>query len=87
MKAFFCLSDCPYYNKNGKLHEATHEEYKTQYHIVWIVSYRKKILATEVKSYLKIKFQEIRKYYPEWEYIDIEIKNGYFHVLMGIIVY
>ena len=71
MKAFFCLSDCPYYNKNGKLHKAAHEEYKTQYNIVWIASYRKKILAAEVKSYLKIKLQGIKKYYPDWKYIDI----------------
>jgi hypothetical protein len=29
------------------------------------------ILVTGIKSYLKIKLQEIRKYYPDWEYIEI----------------
>ena len=57
-----------------KLYKAAHTVYtvyKTQYHIVWISRYRRKILVTGIKSYLKIKFQEIRKYYPDWEYIEI----------------
>jgi len=58
-----------------KLHKAAHTVYKTQYHIVWIARYRRKILVTGVKSYLKIKLQEIRKYYPDWEYIEIGIKK------------
>ena len=32
------------------------------------------ILVTGVKSYLKIKLQEIRKYYPDWGYIEMSIK-------------
>jgi len=49
-----------------KLYKAAHTVYKTQYHIVWITRYRRKIfLVTGIKSYLKkIKLQEIRKYYP-----------------------
>lgn len=35
------------------------------------------ILVTGVKSYPKIKLQEIRKYNPDWEYIEIGIKNGH----------
>jgi len=54
-----------------KLYKAAHTVYKTQYYIVWITRYRRKILITGVKSYLKIKLQEIRKYYPDWEYIEI----------------
>jgi len=62
-----------------------HSVYKTQYHIVWITRYRRKIkLVTGVKSYLKIKLQEIRKYYPDWEYLEIGIKQDHIHLYMVI---
>lgn len=48
-----------------------HTVHRTQYHIVWITRYRRKILIKRVKDYLKTKLQEIRKYYPDWEYIEI----------------
>jgi len=53
-----------------RLRKSAHTVYKTQYHIVWITRYRRKILVKGVKDYLKIKLLEIRKYYPEWEYLD-----------------
>ena len=41
-------------------------------------------MVTGVKSYLKIKLQEIRKYYPDWEYIEIGIKKDHIHLYMVI---
>lgn len=67
-----------------KLKEAAHTVYKTPYHIVWITLYRRKILVTGVKSYLKIKLQKIREYYPDWEYKEIGIKNDHIHLYMII---
>ena len=67
-----------------KLYKSAHTIYKTQYHIVWITRYRRKILTPGVKSYLKIKLQEIRKYYPDWEYIEIGIKPDHIHLYMVI---
>jgi REP element-mobilizing transposase RayT len=60
-----------------KLYKAARTVYKTQYYIVWITRYRRKILVTGVNSYLKIKLQEIRKYYPDWEYPKIGIKSNH----------
>ena len=57
---------------------------RLKYHIFWITWYRRKILVTGVKSYLKIKLQEIRKYYPDWEYIEIGINNDHVHLFMTI---
>ena len=68
------------YNENMKLFKAAHSIYKTQYHIVWITRYRRKILVAGIKSYLKIKLQEIRRYYPDWEYIGIGIKKDHIHL-------
>jgi putative transposase len=67
-----------------KLYKSVHTVYKTQYHIVWITRYRRKILVPGVKSYLKIKLQEIRKYYPNWGYIKIGIKPDHIHLYMVI---
>ncbi|MCJ7669816.1 MAG: IS200/IS605 family transposase [Dehalococcoidia bacterium] len=67
-----------------KLSKVTHTIYKTQYHIAWITQYRRKILVTGINSYLKIKLQEIRKYYSDWEYIEIGIKKDHVHLYMVI---
>ena len=67
-----------------KLYKSAHTVYKTQYHIVWIIRYRRKILVPGVKSYLEIKLQEIRKFYPNWEYIEIGIKPDHVHLYMVI---
>ena len=42
------------------------------------------ILVTGIKSYRKIKLQEIRKYYPDWQYIEIGIKKNHVHLYMVI---
>ena len=37
-----------------------------------------------MREYLRIKFQEILKYYPDWEYIEIAIKEDHVHLFMVI---
>ena len=66
------------------LKKLAHTVYKTQYHIVWVTRYRRKILVKGVKGYLKIKLQEVRKYHPDWEYISIGIDADYVHLHMVI---
>ena len=51
---------------------------------MWITRYRRKILVKGVRNYLKIKLKEIRKYYPEWEYIEIGINSDHVHPHMII---
>ena len=67
-----------------RLRKSAHTVYKTQYHIVWISRYRRKILVKGVKDYLKIKLLEIRKYCPEWEYLEIGIDFYHVHLYMVI---
>ena len=69
-----------------KLKKSAHTVYKTQYHIVWITRYRRKILVKGVKEYLKIKLLEIRKYYPEWEYLEIGIDLDHVHLYLKAII-
>ncbi|MCL5090429.1 MAG: IS200/IS605 family transposase [Patescibacteria group bacterium] len=57
--------------------------YRCQYHIVWIPKYRYKILTEGVDKYLEIKLDEIRKYYPEIEYVERNIQPDHVHVVVS----
>ncbi len=48
--------------------------------MVWITRFRRKILVKGVKQYLRVKLEEVRKYYPDWEYIEIGIDNDHGHI-------
>ena len=67
-----------------RLKKSAHAVYRTQYHIVWVTRYLRKILVKGVREYLRIKMEEVRKYYPDWEYIRIGIDNDHVHVQMII---
>ena len=67
-----------------KLYKSAHTVYKTQYHIVWITRFRRKILLKGVKEYLKIKLLEIRRHYPDWEYLEIGLDVDHVHLYMLI---
>ena len=73
-----------FFDKIGdiKLYKSAHTVYKTQYHIVWITRFRRKILLKGAKDYLKIKFLEVRRYYPDWEYLEIGIDLDHVHLYM-----
>lgn len=63
-----------------KLIKSAHTIYKTQYHIVFTTKYRRKIFVKGVDSYLRLKLLEIRKYYPDWDYIEIGIDKDHIHL-------
>jgi len=67
-----------------RLIKASHSVYRTQYHIVWVTRFRRKILVPGVKQYLEAKLQEVRKYYPDWEYFTIGIDIDHVHLHMMI---
>ena len=68
-----------------RLRKLAHSVYKTQYHIVWPTKIQaKKILNSGVRAYLRIKLQEVRKYYPDWEYVEIDIGDDHVHIHMII---
>ena len=60
-----------------------HCVYKCEYHIVWIPKYRYKVLTKGVKEYLEIKLDEVRKYYPEIEYIERNVLEDHIHVVVS----
>ena len=60
-----------------------HCVYRCQYHVVWITKYRYKILVEGVKEYVLLKIKEVRKYYPEIEYIEVNIQTDHVHVVVS----
>ena len=67
-----------------KLDRQAHAVYKTQYHIVWVTRFRRKILTRGVEAYLETKLREVTKYYADWEYIAIGIDVNHVHLHMII---
>jgi len=67
-----------------RLIKAAHSVYQTQYHIVWVTRFRRKILVRGVAEYLETKLEEIRKYYPDWKYIAIGVDVDHVHLHMVI---
>jgi len=58
--------------------------YKTQYHVVFVTKYRRKILVKGVCQWLELRFQEIRKYKPDLEFVEIGIDKDHMHLHMVI---
>jgi putative transposase len=67
-----------------KLHKAAHTVYKTQYHIVWVTRYRRKILVRGIAEALRRMLQEVRKFHPDWfiEEIGIEVDHVHLHMVI-----
>ena len=57
--------------------------YRCMYHIVWIPRYRYKVLVEGVDEYLMLKMEEIRKLYPEIEYVERNIRPDHVHVVVS----
>ena len=67
-----------------KLHKQAHTVYKTQYHIVWVTRYRRKILVPGVVEYLKQSLKEVRKFHPDWYIEEIGTDQDHIHLHMII---
>lgn len=66
-----------------ELRKQSHCAYRCEYHVVWITRYRYKVLVEGVSQYLKIKIEEVRKFYPEVEYIKINIQPDHIHLILS----
>ena len=60
-----------------------HCVFRCEYHIVWISRYRYKVLVGGVKKYLENKLDEVRKHYPEIEYIERNIQDDHVHIIVS----
>ena len=67
-----------------RLRRSAHTVYKTQYHVVFVTKYRRKILTRGVSTYLKVVFEEIRKFRPEVELMEVGIDRDHVHMHLVI---
>lgn len=58
--------------------------YHTEYHLVWIPRYRRKILVPDVAKYLNKTLESIRKWYPDLAYLERNIQADHIHLLISI---
>jgi len=67
-----------------KLHKQAHTVYKTQYHIVWVTRYRRKILVKGIEAYFKEALKEVREFFPDWFIEEIGTDEDHVHLCMVI---
>ncbi len=67
-----------------QLRKSAHTVYKTQYHVVLVTKYRRKILTKGVSQYLRVIFQEIGKFRPDVEFVEIGCDKDHVHLHMII---
>lgn len=66
-----------------EIRRQAHSVFRCQYHIVWIPRYRYKVLTKGVAKYLEIKLDEVRKYYPEFEFVERNIQIDHVHLVIS----
>jgi len=66
-----------------EIRKQAHCVYRCTYHMVWIPRYRHKVLVKGVDEYLLKKMDEIRKLYPEIEYVQRNIQPDHIHLVLS----
>ncbi|MEE8190100.1 MAG: IS200/IS605 family transposase [Candidatus Scalindua sediminis] len=61
-----------------------HTVYRTEYHIVWIPKYRRRILNPGIQGYLKKLFPKILRQIPGVEIVEQNMKVDHIHTVMII---
>tara|TARA_B100000315_G_scaffold170479_1_gene159010 strand:- start:89 stop:517 length:429 start_codon:yes stop_codon:yes gene_type:complete len=67
-----------------RFRKSAHAIYKTEYHIVWIPRYRKKIFAKGVKQYSEKILCHIPELAPDIEVIKVNVQEGHIHMVMVV---
>lgn len=58
-----------------------HTVYQTQYHIVWVTRYRRKILCQGIDAYLKtVITKEFREFFPDVYIQEVGIDKDHIHI-------
>lgn len=61
-----------------------HTAYRTQYHVVWIPKYRRRILNPGLKGYLQKLFPHLLRSLPGVEFVEQNIQIDHIHTVMII---
>ncbi len=61
-----------------------HGVYRTEYHVVWIPKYRRRVLNPGVKGYISKLFPKILREMPGVEIVEINIQVEHIHMVIAI---
>ena len=61
-----------------------HSAYRTEYHIVWITKYRRRILNPGLRGYLRKLFPKVLRSLPGCEILEHNIQIDHLHMVMII---
>ena len=67
-----------------KTYLSNHSVYRTEYHIVWIPKYRRRVLNPGVKGYLKKIFSKLLQEMPGCLIVEQNIQVDHIHTVMVI---
>jgi putative transposase len=67
-----------------EIHFSGHSAYRTEYHVIWIPKYRRRILNPGLAAYLKQIFPKILREMPGVEFIEQNIQIDHIHAVMII---
>ena len=58
--------------------------YYCHYHLVLVTKDRRKVFNAGIQAYLSNRMREIRQYYPELEFVEIQHDQDHLHLLVVI---
>ena len=61
-----------------------HGVYRTEYHIVWIPKYRRRILNPGMRGYLRKLFPKVMRGMPGCEIVELKMQVDHIHMIMVI---
>ena len=67
-----------------RFRKSAHAIYKTEYHLVWIPRYRRKIFVKGVKEYTEKILSNIPELYPDIEVIKLSVQEDHVHMVVVI---
>ena len=67
-----------------RFRKSAHAIYKTEYHLVWIPRYRRKIFVKGVKEYIEKILSNIPELYPDIEVIKLSVQEDHVHMVVVI---
>ena len=67
-----------------QVRRSNHSVYRVQYHVVWVIKYRLKLLNPGLRDHLKKMLYEISKTMPGVEIQELNIQKEHVHMMMVI---
>ena len=68
-----------------KYRKPHHCVYYCQYHLVLVTKYRRKVFTAGIQAYMSDRLREIRQYYPDLEFVEVQHDPDHLQLLVGII--